>query len=342
MQTEERAPFIEAGIVSEVLGFVGPGHWLYLALISKKWLELYREVCSQFERRLYLEPPLPVWQLRFSNVTVDPRPYDTSRTYTFLSATLGSSSRVRLAHRHGCNLQHAGLVRAAAELADKHTLLTAHELGMPHCDAVVAAARRGDREYLEWLLIHYHDGGCSACIVAAAAESGSVKLMTWLHSVGAVIRAASISTAAAKSGNVELCLYLVSLNCAWTEDALHEAVAHRHADVFRWLQTNEVLYAHSYSKWRSVPPDTSSSMFNVYDAASTADELEWLAEHSPLPSPSELTQFLNNAGNANQLQAAQWYKQRGAEWPAALLRNWRFESLAWARAAGCDAPLMTW
>jgi hypothetical protein len=316
MQTEEgTCPFIEAGILSEVLGFVGPGHWIYLALVSKKWLEFYREVCSQFEKRFDLDRPVrqvyDYWQLDFWHLA--PRPFEMSSTYTVFGATLGSSSRIRLAYRHGCNLQHVGFLRAAAELADKHTLLTAHELGMPHCEAVAAAARRGDREYLEWLLIHYHYGGCSARIVAAAAESGSVNLMNWLHSVGAVLRAASISTAAAKSGNVELCQYLVSLNCTWSEDALHEAVAHRHAEVFRWLQDNKVLYAHSYSKWRSVPPDTSSSMFNVYDAASTAEELEWLAGHSPLPSPTELTQLLNNAAAVHQLRVAQWYRERGAE-----------------------------
>jgi hypothetical protein len=336
-EIERASPLIQDGIVSTVLSFVGPGHWVYLALVSLKWLELYRRVCSQFEKKFYLNSHNDRWRLDYWPRSMA-RPFEISSTYTFFSATLGSSSRVELAHRYRCQLQHLSFLQAATKLADKHALLTARELGMPQCDAVVAAARRGDRDDVEWLLIHYHVGRCGARIVTAAAASGSVELMAWLHSVGTVIRAASISTAAAKSGNLALCLYLASINCPWSEDALHEAVAHRHADVFRWLQANSALYEHSYSVWRSVPP--TSSILNVYEAAAAAaDELEWLAEHSPLPSASELTQLLHNAGSARQLSAAQWYRQHGAEWPAVLSRGWGGEVFDWARAAGCDAPL---
>jgi hypothetical protein len=55
---------------------------------------------------------------------------------------------------------------------------------------------------------------------------------------------------------------------------------------------------------------------------------------------------LNRAGARGHMRAAQWLRQRGAEWPAVLTdyeelfeEVWDGESLAWARAEGCTSPL---
>jgi hypothetical protein len=55
-----------------------------------------------------------------------------------------------------------------------------------------------------------------------------------------------------------------------------------------------------------------------------------------------LTDALNTAGAGNKLQAAQWLRQLGAQWPAVLkhgAQQWSGESLAWARAEGCTSPV---
>jgi hypothetical protein len=47
-------------------------------------------------------------------------------------------------------------------------------------------------------------------------------------------------------------------------------------------------------------------------------------------------------GACNQLEAAQWLRQQGAEWPDELSSyavKWSCDAVAWARAEGCDAPI---
>jgi hypothetical protein len=54
-----------------------------------------------------------------------------------------------------------------------------------------------------------------------------------------------------------------------------------------------------------------------------------------------LTEALKYTGTHNQLQAAQWLRQRGAQWPAVLCNGygeWTGVVLAWARAEGCTSP----
>jgi hypothetical protein len=65
-----------------------------------------------------------------------------------------------------------------------------------------------------------------------------------------------------------------------------------------------------------------------------------------VPIAEQLTAALNHAGLFNQLRAAQWLRQHGAEWPAVLAVNahqhWSCDTLAWARAQGCTSPLLNY
>jgi hypothetical protein len=56
-----------------------------------------------------------------------------------------------------------------------------------------------------------------------------------------------------------------------------------------------------------------------------------------------LSAMLTLAGAYDHLAAAQWLRQRGAEWPTVLHFNgtdWSGDTLEWARAEGCDSPLI--
>jgi hypothetical protein len=59
---------------------------------------------------------------------------------------------------------------------------------------------------------------------------------------------------------------------------------------------------------------------------------------------AQLTDMLRYAGAHNHLRAAQWLRQHGADWPAALNCHvdveWEDDVLEWARAEGCTAPVM--
>jgi hypothetical protein len=40
-------PLTEAGILQHVLGYVGPGHWYFLATVSSLWRDLYARVADR-------------------------------------------------------------------------------------------------------------------------------------------------------------------------------------------------------------------------------------------------------------------------------------------------------
>jgi hypothetical protein len=73
--------------------------------------------------------------------------------------------------------------------------------------------------------------------------------------------------------------------------------------------------------------------------------LQFLYDHGTLADAAMLTHALNVAGSLGRLPAAQWLRQRGAEWPPVLHFNsntfeytWEGEVLLWARAEGCTSP----
>jgi hypothetical protein len=77
--------------------------------------------------------------------------------------------------------------------------------------------------------------------------------------------------------------------------------------------------------------------------------LDYVVEQGEVLDAELLTHALNAAGSNSQLLAAQWLRQRGAQWPAVLrygeranaAEQWSGESLACARAEGCTAPATT-
>jgi hypothetical protein len=79
----------------------------------------------------------------------------------------------------------------------------------------------------------------------------------------------------------------------------------------------------------------------------TIPVLQWLQQHNIFDSAATLTLAFNYAGAGNtNLAAAQWLRQQGAEWPAVLCSEheanpvpWRDDTLEWARAEGCTAPV---
>jgi hypothetical protein len=69
----------------------------------------------------------------------------------------------------------------------------------------------------------------------------------------------------------------------------------------------------------------------------------YIEEHGLIPDEDEcLTETLCHVGCDNNLPAVQWLRRLGAPWPAELQNEmgvWHGETLVWARANGCTAPL---
>jgi hypothetical protein len=228
--SSSRSRSFDDATLANILSYVGPGHWLFLGPVCKQWCELYRELCAVHTREVRadgahctdcaissgLERPFSTFHhpyIRNYRPWREPAPKCSASTYTLFRAVVESGSRVGLARSCGCQIQNWCFVQTAARLADRRTLIRAHRHGMPLSSAAAEIARRGDKDLLEWHLIHYHCGAIDASTPAAAAESGSVQLLAWLVRLGVVLRDAEISTAAAKSGSVAMCDLVQSTPC---------------------------------------------------------------------------------------------------------------------------------
>jgi hypothetical protein len=209
-------PLQQHCILQRILDFVGPGHWRFLAEVSRLWRDLYIQVSS---REMQL--------VDFETISCVPQ-------MTLFSAVFASPSRVRLAQAHQLDCTAKSYQRAAGMYADVATLEAAHELGMQYteevmleaarCNALAVVqflraqgcsidsdvydltAARGHIDMLEYLVAEDCDWEKSTC--AAAARNGHYSTLRWLHERGCPWDAYSMKTAAAQGGSVDIMLYM--------------------------------------------------------------------------------------------------------------------------------------
>jgi hypothetical protein len=87
-------PLSQAGILQHVLNYLGPGHWLFAALVAKAWHQAYQQVPEH----------------RMTGGEVNARmPVVCVPQMTLYSAAVASSARLRLAHRAGLELSSSNL-----------------------------------------------------------------------------------------------------------------------------------------------------------------------------------------------------------------------------------------
>jgi hypothetical protein len=106
------------------------------------------------------------------------------------------------------------------------------------------------------------------------------------------------------------------------------AARHGHVDTLRWLQDNGC-------------PWTALRVCAAAAAGGRIGVMTYLLQQSTTSTPAMLTRMLNVAGSYSELAAAQWLRQRGAEWPEILNdygRVWSGDVPAWAIAEGCTSP----
>jgi hypothetical protein len=136
---------------------------------------------------------------------------------------------------------------------------------------------------------------------------------------------------AASSGQTAMCEYLYSQHYPWSAAACDEAAAGVHLETLRWLHEHGCPWA------------TDQIILAAAHGGSIA-VMQYLQQQGVVTTVEQLTDMLLHAGVWEQLQAAQWLRQQGAEWPTVLHYDrdeWRGDVLAWARAEGCDSPLNT-
>jgi hypothetical protein len=243
----------------------------------------------------------------------------------------------------------------------EHVLSNVHEQVLDAIGLSQFAARSGSISMLKWLTAkgscYFNHSVCAAAaaggqlealrylrsegtswsqaqIAGYAARSGSIELVEWLLQQEGVQMNAAMLACAAGAGQIAMCEYLRSSGCDWNADACSRAIAYREMDTLRWLRE------------RGCPWNVRT----VCEMAATkgfTDVLEYVAEQGEVLDAALLTAAPNCAGACDRLQTAQWLRQHGAQWPAALgfsgntinhKRWWSGESLAWARANGCTSP----
>jgi hypothetical protein len=168
-----------------------------------------------------------------------------------------------------------------------------------------------------------------------AAMGGSIEVVEWLRQEQGIEFNSTSIMWAADGGQIAMCQHLRSIGCEWTESACAQAVTSCHFDMLRWLRENGCPW----------------SVYEVsMEAASVSniEVLDYIVEQGEVLDAELLTDLLAYAGSRDQLEAAQWLRQRGAEWPVVLRdttstqgdgEQWSDDMIAWARAEGCDAPL---
>jgi Ankyrin repeats (3 copies) len=334
-------PLLVPGILQNVLIFVGPGHCLFVALISRLWRDTYNNLGSQ--------------QLKVASgrreqmITCDPQ-------MTLYSSVFASPSRVKLAKKHWLDCNSEAFQLAAGKHADITTLATAHEIGrqmgMPYTVTTMlgaaqnnklaevkflrsqgcpwssqhldAAASSGHFELVRWCYEH----GCpwSASMPWYAAESGNVELMAWvLQLPGTDLRDSghTAMSAAASQGHMDMCQYLYSLQWPWNKSSTRQAALGGHIDVLRWLIDNGCAW----------------DLHELAAAAIQGGSIEVLVElqqQDLLNSVPLLTELLDMAVLHNKLAVAKWLREQGAEWPSDTVK--RKVIVALARAEGCTSP----
>jgi hypothetical protein len=197
-----------------------------------------------------------------------------------------------------------------------------------------AAAEAGDVQQLQWL--YEHGAELSSTTAELGADGGSVEVLEWLQQQGVEFEFGSMIQAA-EDGNLQVCQWLHAAGCQM-DGCIYDVAAHDcNLKLLNWLF--DVGYPYD-------PMDLCNFLVDMQDC-DIIPVLQCFQERGVFDSAATLTLVLNCAGaNNTSLAAAQWLRQQGAEWPAELYSDhedgpgpWYGETLEWARAEGCTAPV---
>jgi hypothetical protein len=163
--------------------------------------------------------------------------------------------------------------------------------------------------------------------------------MAWLIEKSAVQLTAGFMSAAAKSGNSAMCEFLHAHGCPMDEYCCNKAAKagitkHDNLDLLRWFREY------------GCPWDT-DRLAEIAARCNSVALIEYLQQEGVVVTSKQLRKMLNIAGANGSLTIAKWLRQQGAEWPDVLQNcglysngeQWYGDTLAWARAEGCTAPL---
>jgi hypothetical protein len=305
----------DGGILKQVLSYAGAGEFIFYAPISKLWLECYRGV-----------PPHRVKKKTIfgKEQIVDVLPHMTLRRAVFSSA-----ARVKLAHTLGLQfgIETKEQRFYIGSVACEAVLMEAHRLGMRFStDVLNGAASVGELSTVIWLYTE-HNCALNSTTSDWCAKGGHINVLWWLKQQGTDFDAKTMSSAA-MNGQESTCAYLHSEGCSWDAFSPYAAAVGKHWGTVRWLHEHGCPWSFVMSCLAAAEQGSIDNMAYMLQQGVVCAYV--------------LSEMLNSAGANGHLAAAQWVRQRGAEWPR-ILRfsavSWSGDVLDWARTEGCDSPL---
>jgi hypothetical protein len=258
---ESSNPLCQAGIVEQVLSYVGPGHWWFVSTVCSLWRGIYGKVAAVQMRKVKVA--------RYTNVRK--KEFTCVPQMTLFSSIFAAPSRMQLAQESGVNCNSAQYQFTAGRCADSAALAAAIELGMHKtrvttvgaaCGNTLAvmrflraegfpwgkyvaeiAASRGDM--LRWLCRH----GCHWSpnyAYTEAAGSGNIAMVRWIKKQEPNVTRMPIRdlsdeelrpAEAAFNGHTAMCAYLREHDPpTFGFEACRAAARGGHADTLRWLR----------------------------------------------------------------------------------------------------------
>jgi hypothetical protein len=223
--TQKCNPFSESGVLQRVLDFVGAGHCLFMALVSREWRLLYSQVADCIAEGVDDDTDEGAVEITCT------------AKMTLASAAFASKQKARLAHECGLNLAEGtfSLQFIAGKHGDKKVLALLRELRLPFTASVACgAAAAGSLAKLKWLHTE-HRCELTSDVADYAAGNGNLAVLKYLQSNGCEFTLDTSYNAAA-AGHIHVLEYLVRQFCPWNAEACNAAAAGGHLAAVRWLR----------------------------------------------------------------------------------------------------------
>jgi hypothetical protein len=375
---EASNPLTDAGILQQVFAFL-PGNSLFLGAVCKEWKRLYVGTAGQqfevYSVNNSIRKRLLTCDLKTTLCSATVASPATARLAFVYGLQIRSKTSVQfsaglyadvhtLATLRALGMPLGQVVIGAVALSGRldvlQHLLSDQRRPKPY-GLSRSAAIGGSISMLQWLkaekwcafdestctgaaqagqpaaLQYLRSTGCKWAeqdIAFNAAFSGSIEVEEWLRQQQGIVIDARALTAAAAFDHIVLCEHLRSAGCELQAIACHRAAARGPVGTLRWLREN------------GCPWDV-SEVVNGAARNGCTNVLDFVIEQGEVLDAEVLSKALNGAGVYGNLQAAQWLRQHGAQWPAILswgvrpfMRQWSGDVLVWARAEGCTSPVI--
>jgi hypothetical protein len=324
-------PLRQAGILQHVLGYVGPGHWLFLSTVCSSWLEIYTSLATVTVAKVRLYGAYEESTLCVPKMTL-------------FSSALASPSRLKLAHQYGLKLVPDHCEYAAGRHADIDTLAAAQELGMQYSNATLYGAASAVHK-LAWLyaMCGPQHSSTTGAVATHAARAGSITALIWLKCTQGCVFDKYTCLAAAEGNQLPALQNLHSEGCCWDVSVLSAAAVNGAFELLRWAVEQGCPWQ-NFDCDRDgnfvLAADPNMSLTDILgDAAygGNIELLEWVKQQQPQLHYDD--SVMCGAARGGHVVMCEHLRSNGCEWSSGACETAascdHVDALHWLRESGC-------